>query len=146
MKTLLTLSFLFVLFFAISQKHIIGTPYKLNNLLIAQYDFPNSMTYEDAKFMCSKLGEGWRLPTKYELNQIYENKDQIKGFVSQLQVQNDSEYYTDPNIYYWSGTEWGDTYVWIQGFTNINLGLTDRNSYLFVRAVNTGFTIFKFRF
>lgn len=136
-KKLLTLFFLFVLFFAISQKNIIGTPYKLNNLLVAQLDFSNSMTYDDAKYVCSKVGDGWRLPTKDELNLIYENKDQIKGFVSQLQVQNDSEYYTDPNIYYWSGTEYDVTYVWIQGFTNTVVALTKKTSYLFVRAVKS---------
>ena len=136
-KRLLTLFFLFVLFFATAQKNIIGTPYNLNNLLIAQYDFQNSMTYEDAKYVCSKLGDGWRLPTKYELNLIYKNKDQIKGFVSQLQVQNDSEYYTDPNIYYWSGTEHNDIYTWVQGFTNTTIAVTKKTSYLFVRAVKS---------
>jgi len=136
-KRLLTLFFLIVLFFATSQKNIIGTPYNLNNLLIAQYDFQNSMPYEDAKYVCLKLGDGWRLPTKDELNLIYENKDQIKGFVSQLQIQNDSEYYTDPNIYYWSGTEHDNMYIWIQGFTNTTIAITKKTSYLFVRAVKS---------
>ena len=148
MKTLLTLSFLCISHIVISQwqKSIIGTPYKLDDMQVTQFDFPNSMTYEDAKYMCSKLGEGWRLPTKYELNSIYQNKDQIKGFVSQLQILNDSEYYTDPNIYYWSGTEYGNNYVWAQGFTNTDVGISEKTQYLFVRAVKTEFTVFKFRF
>jgi hypothetical protein len=147
-KLILILSFLCISHIVASQyqKHIIGTPYKLDDMQVAQYDFPNSMTYEDAKYVCSKLGEGWRLPTKYELNNIYQNKDQIKGFVSQLQILNDSEYYTDPNIYYWSDTEYDELYVWIQGFTNTTIAITKKSSYLFVRAVNTEFTIFKFRF
>ena len=58
MKSLLILSFLCVSHIVASQyqKHIIGTPYKLDDMQVAQYDFPNSMTYEDAKYMCSKLG------------------------------------------------------------------------------------------
>lgn len=28
------------------------------------------------------LGDGWRLPTKDELNVLYENKDKIGGFAS----------------------------------------------------------------
>ena len=113
---------------------------------VAQFDFPNSMTYEDAKWACKKLGSDWRLPTKFELNQIYNNKDTIRGFVSQLQIQNDSDYYTDPNIYYWSGTEYGNNYVWAQGFTNTAVGISEKTQYFFVRAVKTEFTIFKFRF
>jgi hypothetical protein len=39
----------------------------------------------------------WRLPTKFELNQMYSHKDAIGGFA---------------NLYYWSSTEYGSDYVW----------------------------------
>ena len=39
---------------------------------------------------CAALGGGWRLPTKDELNILYENKDKIGGFASNN---------------YWSSTE-----------------------------------------
>ena len=136
MKNLLTLLFILP-FIVFSQKSVIGKPYNLDGLEIAQFDFTQPMNYDEATEACSKLGDGWRLPTKDERTLIYENKNQIKGFVSQLQIQNDSEYYTDPNIYYWSGTEHDDMYVWIQGFTNTTIAVTKKTSYLFVRAVKS---------
>lgn len=53
---------------------------------------------------CSEGGyTDWRLPSKGELNLMYENKDIIGGFSSN---------------YYWSSTEHGIYHVWIQGFDN----------------------------
>jgi len=34
-------------------------------------------SFNDAKLACAKIGSGWRLPTKEELNQLFENKDVI---------------------------------------------------------------------
>ena len=51
------------------------------------------MTWEDAKKACAALGDGWRLPTKDELNILYENKDKIGGLIHQLRSP------------YWSSTE-----------------------------------------
>ena len=47
---------------------------------IAKKDFPNQMSWYDAKKACADLGNGWRLPTKDEVILIYENKDKIGGF------------------------------------------------------------------
>ena len=80
---------------------IVGTPIKIDNLEVAQYDFPKRMIWDDAKFACAKLGEGWRLPTKDELNLLYQNKDKIGGFA---------------NGYYWSSTERSDYDAWLQYF------------------------------
>ena len=55
-------------------ENIIGRPIKLDNLEVAQHDFPKSMNWDDAKAACAKLGEGWRLPTKDELNLLYQKK------------------------------------------------------------------------
>lgn len=68
---------------------IIGRPINIGNLLVAQNDFPSSMTWEQAIASCANLGNGWRLPTENELNTLYENKTEIGGFASG---------------YYWSST------------------------------------------
>jgi hypothetical protein len=51
-------------------KSIIGTPYKVGNLEVAEFDFNTSMNWEDANFECKKLGNDWRLPTQMEMNEI----------------------------------------------------------------------------
>ena len=33
------------------------------------------MNWHDANKACNALGKGWRLPTKDELNTLYQNKD-----------------------------------------------------------------------
>ena len=115
---------LVILFFcgsAIAQTNVIGNPIKIGNLLVAQYDFPNKMNWEDATKSCSSLGSGWRLPTKNELNILYNNLNKIGD------VGNDG---------YWTSTENGSERVWTQYLFN------DGYSYdvvkygsLFVRAV-----------
>jgi hypothetical protein len=37
---------------------------------IAEHDFPKEMTYDEAILACSKLGEGWRLPSINEYKEI----------------------------------------------------------------------------
>ncbi len=69
---------------------IIGTPIKIGNLLVAQYNFPEKMTWEHAQAACAKLGKGWRLPTQDELHELYLNQDSI-GFID--------------NFDFWSSTE-----------------------------------------
>lgn len=73
-----------------SSNPIIGNTIKIGNLEVAEKDFPIEMNWEDAKKECENLGKGWRLPTKDELNILYQNKDNIGGFA---------------NYYYWSSTE-----------------------------------------
>jgi hypothetical protein len=62
-----------------AQKHsnilIIGKPIIIERLEIAQYDFPKTMNWSDAKKACSDLGEGWRLPTMSELKFLFLFKD-----------------------------------------------------------------------
>ena len=105
MKKLLLLPLLLVTCFCFAQdaKEIIGKPINIGNLQIAQYDFPNDMNWYDARKACAALGKGWRLPTKAELNILYQNKDKIGGFAV---------------IIYWSSTEIDNSVVCAQGFTN----------------------------
>jgi hypothetical protein len=76
MKSIITIIFIFVFGYCISQpaKVIIGNSIKLeklnkfgSNLEIAQYDFPIKMNWEDANKACKALGDRWRLPTVPEL-------------------------------------------------------------------------------
>ena len=62
----------------------------------------------------------WRLPTKFELNQMYSHKDAIGGF---------------NNLYYWSSTEYGSDYVWAFFFSLGSAYDYIKYSSGFVRAV-----------
>ena len=59
------------------------------------------LNWDEAKEWCKKQGEGWRLPTRLELLEAYEQK--IKGF---------------PTNYYWSSTEYYSHHAWYQHFPN----------------------------
>ena len=65
-----------------SNNRVTGIPIKLGNLEVAQYDFPNAMNWYKAKDACTKLGNGWRLPTKDELDKIYQNRNRIQSFTT----------------------------------------------------------------
>jgi hypothetical protein len=60
--------------------NIIGTPIKISNFEIAQFDFPITMDFESAIIACSNLGSGWRLPTEQEVKLIYKNRNIIGNF------------------------------------------------------------------
>jgi hypothetical protein len=57
---------------------IIGTTTLLNNLEVAEFDFPTKLNWNDSKIACSKLGKGWRLPTVQELELIYNANKKMK--------------------------------------------------------------------
>ena len=59
------------------------------------------LNWEDAKEWCAKQGNGWRLPTKIELLEAYEQK--IDGFTT---------------FYYWSSTEFISNGAWNEDFAN----------------------------
>ena len=81
MKILLFIPFLFMCSMVIGQSSkIIGTPYRLSKIKVAQYDFPKQMTWYDAKKACANLGNGWRLPTLYELRLLFSERVAIGGF------------------------------------------------------------------
>jgi uncharacterized protein (TIGR02145 family) len=82
---------------------------KLGSLEIYKCDI-GSFSFNDAKLECEKIGGGWRVPTKDELNILFENKESIGQF-------------TDG--FYWSSTkdESSVSFAWGQrfedGFQNI---------------------------
>ena len=75
---------------------------KIGNLEVMTEDLTPT-NWDVAMNVCKNLEDGWRLPTKDELNVLYENKDKIGGFADYL---------------YWSSTEGGDYDVWLQDFTS----------------------------
>ncbi len=78
----------------LTSKEIIGEPFEIGDLEVAEFDFPMEMTLKKAKESCSKLGQGWRLPTGDELEFMLEDN---KTKLSELHFKRDK--------YYWSGTE-----------------------------------------
>jgi hypothetical protein len=106
--------------FAQDAKVIIGKPIKIGNLLVAQNDFPIGMMWDDANKTCAALGDGWRLPTKDELDTMYINKDKIGGF---------------SNNFYWSSKESENYLACYQYFSNGFQNFLNKSSTFFVRAV-----------
>jgi hypothetical protein len=120
LKIILIILLFFITFTSASQ--IIGTTYKLDSIEIAQYDLPTEVTWYDAKKECKELGKGWRLPTKYELDKMYDNKDLIGNFI---------------NTNYWSSTEYNSNYVWMQVFTHKLIAITLKEGHINARAVKS---------
>ena len=111
--------------FAEDAKDIIGKPIKIGNLLVAENDFPDDLTWDEAKKACQSLGKGWRLPTKTELNVVFKNKNKIGGLT---------------NCNYWSSTEtdYGENGIWgvYQGFKEGSQNETFKSNKFTVRAIN----------
>ena len=102
------------------RKNIMGKSIKIGNIEVAQYDFPKIMPWEDAKKACADLGEGWKLPSKDELNYLYQNRVAIGGFKD------------GPH---WSSTETSSNFAWYQLF-NSGFQSYDSKDYAgYVRAV-----------
>ena len=49
-----------------------------NRIQIAQNDFANQCNWLEAKLRCEEIGEGWRLPTISELEEIFERKENFE--------------------------------------------------------------------
>ena len=92
---------------------MVSSTTEIDNLQVMTKDL-GPMNWWDASIACAKLGPGWRLPTKEELNILYEKKWKIwKVGVFK-------------NEFYWSSTEWYSKEkkrktaysVWGQNFEN----------------------------
>lgn len=81
---------------------IIGNPFAIKNLQIAQYDFPSTMLWVDAIKACESLGDSWRLPTIEEWSAIMQPNRYLIGVHEKHELL--------PNVYpppprdYWSST------------------------------------------
>ena len=110
---------------------VLGKPLILGNLEVAERDFPYKMDWENAKAACDLLGNGWRLPTRDELNYLYQNKKKIPGLA---------------NWSYWSSTEYsvdfnkfGNYGAWRQNFNDGYISPEDKQTKFLhsVRAVRS---------
>jgi hypothetical protein len=129
-KQFIPLTFLFAMILMLgtfsrvhAQASIIGKPVPIPiqyTLQIAQTDFPNQMNWADAKKACEALGEGWRLPTKDELNSMYISRKDIGGFS------------TFP---YWSSSEIPPVFAWAQYFNYGGRNNEKKENKCLVRAV-----------
>ena len=103
------------------------TGIKLGNLEVFKKDI-GEFSFNDAMLECAKIGGGWRVPTKEELNQLFENKETIGHF-------------TDG--FYWSATLMDDTVVigsaWGQRFSDgfQNHGPRSNNYKNYIRPVRS---------
>lgn len=82
--------------------------FKLGKLEIFNSDI-GELSHNDAKLACMKLGDGWRLPSKLELNTIYENKKLINGLTEAF-------YWSSDNADGIIGSAWGQNFS--DGFQN----------------------------
>ena len=107
------------------QSKIIGTPINIGNFEVAQNDFPKIMMWEDAVKACADLGNGWRLPTKDELNLMYRDKYKISRFANNL---------------YWSSTKERSKknveYAWAQQFSDGAGGRQERYEINYFLCIN----------
>ena len=81
------------------------------------------LNWADARLYCFALNiggkSGWRLPSKEELNEIYESdNDFAKNF-------------------YWSSTEFNAYNAWLQLFANGYQNGNDKDSNYYVRAIRS---------
>jgi hypothetical protein len=76
--------------------------------------------WEDAKKLCEDLGDGWRLPTKEELNLMWLHRESIRGFAA---------------AYYWSCSEFSLNDAWSQNFYSGSQNSSHKNLTDYVRAV-----------
>ncbi len=99
----------------------ITNTYSIGTLEIAKADFPITMNWIEANKACNELGNGWRLPSKWELNLLFKNMDKIGG----LKIAN-----------YWSSTENPITgFAWLQNLFSGYQGEGTKDFVCNVRAV-----------
>jgi hypothetical protein len=78
---------------------IIGNSIRIGNLEVAQNDFPGRPSWDVAKKLCSDLGDGWRLPTRAELDILYQNKYKISGLEFRFAYWSSDEQYNNLAFY-----------------------------------------------
>jgi hypothetical protein len=72
-----------------SEAYLVTNSTIINDIEVEKLDFPNRMTWEEAKTACSKLGHRWRLPNRDELKLLYQNSEKIGG----LKINSDQFYW-----------------------------------------------------
>jgi hypothetical protein len=78
--------------------------------------------WNDAIGLCTKLGDGWRLPTILELQLMYQNKKLIGNL---------------RDTSYWSSTEYSASFAWYFNFYDGYTSNNYKNNAYYVRAVRS---------
>jgi hypothetical protein len=112
---------------------VIEHPITGGTLEIAERNFPNKMTWNEAKIACKELGEGWRLPQK-ALNQEYSldlcEMEEISQQLFQKGIGN------LPEGEYWSETRFDSKLAWCFNMKNeSNWTKKSKDKLMLVRAV-----------
>ena len=94
------------------------------NFEIAPKSTEIQANWDDARLYCFSLDidgkVGWRLPTREELNEIYQSKNDFT------------------NDYYWSSTELNGYGAWVQGFSDGSQANGTKNyGGIYVRAIRS---------
>ena len=88
------------------------------------HDEPEEMTWDEAREHVKTFNHGgyndWVLPTKEELNKMYENKDQIGNL---------------KDSFYWSDAEYSEIYAWLQNISTGNQFYISKSDFNGARAV-----------
>jgi hypothetical protein len=95
-------------------------------LQVAENDLEKQMTWDQAKDACMNLGDGWRLPTKSELQLMY--NELHKNGRGDFKIES-----------YWCSTQYDESGAWCFYFANINGDAygDDKRFAHYVRAVRT---------
>jgi uncharacterized protein (TIGR02145 family) len=110
-----------------SSANIIDEIVAIENLIVAKKEFPEKMNWRDAKIACAILGDGWRLPTRDEMNTLFLYKHKISRI----------------DGYTWSSTGGAgytgiaqETFAWCQFVSGENSKMEVTSTH-YVRAVKT---------
>ena len=101
---------------------IIGNAIILGKLVVSENDFPIAINWDQAKKICPLLGKGWRLPTKDELNMVFQNRIKIGGFKFDG---------------YWSSTEGSNGVALFQSLINGDQNYSLKSNLGYFRAVRS---------
>ncbi len=92
------------------------------NIEISPKEYEKLLNWYDSKLYCELIIDNkndWRLPTKEELNEIYNSENDFDG------------------AYYWSSTPHYENHAWSQHFANGYHGNYTKFASLYVRPVRT---------
>jgi clan AA aspartic protease (TIGR02281 family) len=99
---------------------IIGNTYKIGKFEVAEFDFKDPMSWYDAIKACKELGEGWRLPGRLELDEMFKERKKISA-----------------SNFYWSSVE-DETgkLAWGRNFEHSSRkGFSSKGNTAYVRAI-----------
>lgn len=92
-------------------------------IIVAKADFKDKMTWTQANLACSELGNGWRLPSREELYEMYKSGEALDQLGNMAQP-------------YWSSTDDGEDNHWVQDRPDYGYW-ADYQGFCWVRAVKS---------